>query len=242
MPDKPDIDETEQTEATLGTIAGHAPIKARLIGEQMTQMLRDAIISMHFAPGARLVVRELEEWSGVSRATIRESLRELAAEGLVTVVPQKGAVVATPSVREADEIYEIRAMLEALVGRQFVERASAGQRRQLRAAFEEIKALVVGGADGAAQLRAKNAYYDVLFDGADNATVRSVLSTFQARITLLRATTMAQKDRGAGIVRELTKVVEAIEAGDAEAAGQACFDHVRAARATAMAVLNTNER
>ena len=65
--------------------------------EQVLELLRDDIVEQRLEPGHRLIERELVEQIGVSRTTIREVLRQLAAEGLVTTIPQKGAVVAAPS-------------------------------------------------------------------------------------------------------------------------------------------------
>ena len=75
-------------------------------------------------PGQRLVERELTERIGVSRTTVREAIGELAAYGLVTTIPHKGAIVSVPSLQEAAELYDVRALLEGADARQFAERAS----------------------------------------------------------------------------------------------------------------------
>src|SRR6188768_4396301 len=91
-----------------------APLREQVIGA-----LRAAILDFRLAPGQRLVERELIEQLGVSRTTVREALRELTSEGLVTVVPQKGAVVATPTLEDAIDLYDVRAALESLVVQRF---------------------------------------------------------------------------------------------------------------------------
>lgn len=221
---------------------GREPLRPVLIGDQMTEMLRDAIVTMHFKPGQRLVVRELEEWSGVSRATIRESIRQLAAEGLVEVIPQRGAIVATPTAKEAAEIYEIRSMLEGLIGQQFVERATPAQKDDLRHAFDALRALAEEEADTSARLQAKNDFYEVLFDGADNSTVRAVLAGFQARVSVLRATTMGHPGRAEQAIAELKAIVDAVAAGDAAAAREACAAHVLSARKLALELLEATSK
>lgn len=85
--------------------------------EQVIEALRAAILEFGLTPGQRLVERELIEQLGVSRTTVREALRELTSEGLVTVVPQCGAIVSSPSPSEAEELYEARVALESLVVR-----------------------------------------------------------------------------------------------------------------------------
>src|SRR4029079_6585742 len=103
--------------------------------EQVSALLRREIVSMRLQPGQRLVERELIERIGVSRTTVREALRELAAEGLVTTIPQKGAIVAVPSWRAAGERYEVRALLEGAAAREFAERATDAQVAALRGAL-----------------------------------------------------------------------------------------------------------
>src|SRR3546814_737946 len=83
--------------------------------EQVITALRAAILDFQLRPGQRLVERELIEQLGVSRTTVREALRELTSEGLVTVVPQRGAVVSAPSLAEAEDMYDIRAVLESVL-------------------------------------------------------------------------------------------------------------------------------
>ena len=101
-----------------------APIRSRVLDN-----LRQAILERELVPGQRLIERELVELTGVSRTSIREALRELAAEGLVTTIPNKGTVVAEVTAEEARQLYQVRSALEALAGRLCRERhprAAAG--------------------------------------------------------------------------------------------------------------------
>jgi DNA-binding GntR family transcriptional regulator len=200
--------------------------------EQVLTVLRRAIVEQQLPPGHRLIERELIEQTGVSRTTVREVLRELAAEGLVTTVPQKGAVVAVPTAEEAAELYEVRAALEALAARRFVEHAGADDLRELRAAFAELEQVTVEGGDIRAMLRAKDRFYDVLLRGSGNHAVHSILSGLKARVAVLRTSSLSQPGRPERAVAEIRAIVEAVEERDAEAAAQACTRHVeRAAEA-----------
>jgi DNA-binding GntR family transcriptional regulator len=211
--------------------------------EQVLVVLRRAIVEQHLPPGHRLIERELVEQIGVSRTTVREVLRELAAEGLVTTIPQKGAVVAVPTAEEAAELYEVRAALEALAARRFVEHASAEQVAELRDALVEIECVTVEGGDIRAMLRAKDRFYDVLLRGSGNGAVHEILSGLKARVGLLRTSSLSQPGRAARSVEEIRAIVEAVEARDAEAAARACADHVeRAAGAGLKGLAGTRDR
>ena len=89
------------------------------VRSMVAQKLREAIMSGTFKPGQRLVERELCEMTGVSRPSIREALRLLEADGLVTTVAHRGPVVSTISLEEAKQIYAARAVLEGFAGREF---------------------------------------------------------------------------------------------------------------------------
>ena len=203
--------------------------------EQVLEVLRQAILDFRFTPGQRLIERELIEQIGVSRTTIREVLRELAAEGLVTTIPQRGAIVVVPTAEEAAEVYEVRAALEALAARRFVARASDADVAALRAAFAEVEAVTQDGGDIRAMLRAKDRFYDVLLEGAGNGSVRSILNGLQARVRMLRAASLSAPGRPEQTVAEIRALVEAIEARDADGAAGAASSHVERAAEVGLA-------
>ena len=205
--------------------------QAPQVRTQVAEILRQAIRDMRFEPGQRLVERELVELTGVSRTSIREALRELAAEGLVRSIPNRGMVVAGLTAREATQLYELRSSLEGLAGRLFVERASDRQVAQLRAAFEQIRKASRKSGD---LLEAKDLFYDVLFEGADNQELRSVVGGLHARVQLLRGISLAQPHRSETTVGEIQAIVEAVERRDAKAASLACSYHVEQAGLTAL--------
>src|ERR1700743_2896110 len=108
---------------------------ASTLRQQVIEGLRLCISDLTFKPGDRLIERELCEMLGVSRTLVREALRQLEAEGMVTIIPHRGPAVAVLDVPTVKGIYEVRAVLEALAGRLFVERASDSDRQRLRRAF-----------------------------------------------------------------------------------------------------------
>lgn len=207
-----------------------APVREQVLGN-----LRTAIYDRTFAPGQRLIERELCELTGVSRTSIREALRQLEAEGLVKIVPNRGPIVARISAKEAAELYEVRAVLEALAVQLFTQRATAEQIAQLNAAVDRIEAVSPGGP--ASLLHAKDHFYDVLLTGADNAMVVWVLESLRARVTHLRATSLHRPGRSQETVSELRSLLDAISRRDAEGAWLAAVHHVKQAAAVAQQVL-----
>ncbi|MHB1537779.1 MAG: GntR family transcriptional regulator, partial [Solirubrobacteraceae bacterium] len=201
--------------------------------EQATAVLREAILDFRLRPGQRLVERELIEQTGVSRATIREVLRQLTAEGLVTVIPQRGAVVVELTSKEVEDLYELRASLEALAARLFAERASDAQMAQLRQAVDELRDAIehAGSQEQPIQalIVAKDRYYDVYLAGCGNEEIRLILEGLQARVRLMRATSLGQPERPRHTLAEIEEVVGAIERRDPQAAADAAERHVQQA-------------
>src|SRR3569833_82254 len=205
--------------------------------EQVLDGLRSAILNFDLKPGERLVERELIEQIGVSRTTLREVLRELTAEGLVVVIPQKGAVVYAPSREEAKDLYAVRASLEALAVRRFIERAPEEKVEALRETLTGIEAVSEGDGDMLALLHAKDRFYDVLLDGAASPTIQQILAGVQARVRLLRATSLSQPGRPAEEVDEIRGLVDVAGRDGLDLADRLCDAHLSKAAATGLTAL-----
>ena len=213
--------------APIGRVA--APLR-----DQVLEVVRKGILDFQLKPGQRLIERELMESLGVSRATVREVVARLASEGLVTIIPQRGAIVTVLSVAEAADIYEMRVALEALAVERFIERATDEQVGRLRAVFGELEAVPTDADDNNARLRAKDAFYQVLLAGAASPPLTQMLTMLQDRVRLLRWTSLSAPGRPEESVREIRAVVEAIERRDTAAATEASATHIRNAAKTAL--------
>jgi DNA-binding GntR family transcriptional regulator len=198
-----------------------SPVRAQVVDN-----LRQAIIDRKLAPGQRLIERELIELTGVSRTSVREALRELAAEGLVRVVPNQGMIVNALSVEEARQLYQIRSALEGLAGRLFVENATEADRKALERAFNRVEKLAQSGSS---ILTAKDKFYDVLFSGGGNLSLRAVVESLHARVSLQRSLSLSVAGRSLSSAEELRAILVAVLAGDADAAAAACSRHVEEA-------------
>jgi DNA-binding GntR family transcriptional regulator len=206
---------------------------------QVEEKLRQAIATGRFKPGQRLVERELCEMLGVGRTSVREALRQLEAEGLITSFPHKGPVVSTITYEEAQQLYAVRALLESYAGQQFAENGSAEDIATLLAAVEEFQAAADSGV-GMRLLEAKNAFYDCLMDGSKNAFVRQMLISLHNRINLLRMTSMTQPGRLKHSIAEIKDIAVAISSRNGPVAAAACKHHIDMAAKVALEYLRKN--
>lgn len=207
---------------------------------QVKQRVRQAIISGRFRPGERLIERELCTLLGVSRTSLREALRQLEGDGLVANIPHKGLVVVTMTREAADEIYEVRAVVEGLAGRLFAERATDEQRAALQAALAVVEA-ALQSETLPALVAAKDRFYAVLVGGGANHTLAAILQSLQDRIAALRYLTLNAPGRAAHSVAEMRQILAAVLARDPAAAAQACVAHVEAAAIVAARLLQQQE-
>jgi GntR family transcriptional regulator, trigonelline degradation regulator len=181
-----------------------APLRRQVLDE-----LRQSIIAGRLPPGARLVERELIAMMGVSRTVIREALRQLESEGLIAIIPNKGPVVRALTLAEARDLYSIRAVLEGLAARLFVEHAGPAQAKQLERALDATAEAYKSG-DPERILETKNRFYDVLFEGAGSVALSSMIGALHVRIWRWRALGLGHPRRSPRRSRESIKGLRAV--------------------------------
>ena len=219
---------------------GEMPVMSRpeILRGQVEGFLREAIMNGRFAPGDRLVERELCEMLKVSRPPLREALRRLEAEKLVVIVPHKGPVVASLDIREAKELYALRALLEGFAAQEFARLASNEQIEALERAVKDLNAQAKNP-DRRALLDSKSKIYDVLLGGSGNRLISEVLQGLLFRINLLRATSFSRPERLAESLAEIDELVARIKARDGEGAKEIAQQHIKNAEAAALGMLDT---
>jgi DNA-binding GntR family transcriptional regulator len=208
--------------------------------DRTTQKLRDAIIRLEFGPGEHLIERDLCERTGVSRSCVREALRHLEAEGLIERRGGRGLFVASVTIDEARQIYEVRAALEPEMAALFCERASREHFDAISDALADIERALSGKKkDIGGYVRGINAFYDAIMSGSGNQIAHKVLQTLHARMAFLRALTTAKATPGRE--RETLRLMRAIGAAarsrDRRLASERCRSFVERSAEFAMQVL-----
>jgi DNA-binding GntR family transcriptional regulator len=195
--------------------------QAAPLRQQVLEALRRAIVSGRLAPKQRLTERALIEMLGVSRTVIREALRQIEAEGLIEIIPNKGPVVRELSPVEAKDLYRIRAVLEGLAARLFAENANDEMVDKLEASLESV-IRAYQAEDGEEALDAKTKFYDLLYQGAASPSLASMLGVVQARVWRWRAVGLTHPDRAYDrldeSVENLRCLITAIRNKDGESA------------------------
>ncbi len=203
-------------------------IQSQSVQEQAVQKLREAIMRGVFQPGEKVVEANLCELLGISRGSLREALRQLAAEKLVTIIPNRGPFIADISLEEALEIYHVRAMLEGEACYLYASRADEAGIEQMRLALKDFERAVRKG-DALERLASTARFYQVILAGCGNQIIAEMLQGLIARINFLRARSMSTPGRARHSLAELTDMFAAIEARNARSARAAAVNHVQKA-------------
>lgn len=208
-----------------------APVRTQVLSN-----LREAILSGRLAPGERLVETSLCELLQVSRTSLREALRQLEAERLVTITPFRGPAVAVMTATDAEQVYEIRGLLEGHAAELFAARASASDLAAMQGALAQFEAAVKAG-DGLARIAHTDAFYEVMLQGCGNRIVVEMLEGLHARVNFLRFRSMSSPQRSSESLKEMRDMLAAFKAKAPAGASQAARNHVRRARDAALKVL-----
>jgi DNA-binding GntR family transcriptional regulator len=187
--------------------------------------LEEAIVEGHFEPGARLDEVRLAERFGVSRTPVREALQQLAAEGLVTIRPRRGAVVAAPGVGELVALFEAMAELEStcagLAARR-MDSAGHARLRELHAAC----VLCMEAMDSDAYYARNVSLHEAIYDGAGNPVLASTTRRMRNRLAAFRRLQLRSPRRLQTSNAEHGEIVEAIAAADEDQARRLMRLHV----------------
>jgi DNA-binding GntR family transcriptional regulator len=204
-------------------------IKPIPISESISAFLRDSILDGRLKPSQRINEREVAEVLGVSRSPVREALRGMAKEGLIKILPRKGAIVAGLSERELLELFETREMIE-LYSVDLIKKHAVTHFTEIRESLDyDISATMKE--DIADCLNKTIEFHLALVKTARNSMLYQhyqVLSDSLRRYQLFAATFPSRMERS---VREHTQVLEALINGDFSAAKRLLKKHLEALRA-----------
>jgi DNA-binding GntR family transcriptional regulator len=193
--------------------------------DAVSAAVREALATGDMVPGQRLVEQELSDTFHATRSAVREALQDLAAEGLVELVPRRGARVRVISVEEAIQITECRAALEGLCARRAAERATDEDREQLTGIGTRMrKAVASGDLDGYSALNRQ--LHDLVARAADQQVAQSLLDRLNGQMVRYQFRLALRPGRPARSLPQHLAIVDAVASRDPEAAEAAARAHV----------------
>lgn len=195
------------------------------LGSRVFHTIRENILSGKYAPNEELKEKTIGEELGVSRTPVREALRQLELEGLVSIIPNKGAYVVGITQKDMQDIYEIRCSLEGLCARWAATNITKEQLDELeeivfRAEFHAKK----GNAEQLVEL--DNQFHETLYKAASSKELQRVLSDFHHYLQRVRKVTLMDEKRAMDSNQEHMMIVEALKEHDADKAERLAAQHI----------------
>ena len=187
--------------------------------------LREDILNGKYKENEELKEVAIGEELGVSRTPVREAFRQLELEGLIQIVPNKGAYVTGITAKDVKDIYMIRSSLEGMCARLATEHITPEQLEELEenvylASFHASK----GHMEQMAEL--DNRFHHILYEACDSKMLEKLLQDFHQYVMRIRKKTLSTKERGIASNEEHRQIMEAIKSGKPEEAEKLATQHM----------------
>lgn len=205
--------------------------------EVVGETLRDAIITGILQPGERLMEIQLAEELGVSRTPVREAIRKLELEGFVVMVPRRGTYVADLSLKDANEVFEIRTALDVLAAGLAAERITDEELEELERMLVHIGEYI--DTENMDKLvEADSQFHDLLYKASRNDRLVGFINNLREQLTRFRAISIAYPGRLIKTWEEHRRLVEAIAQRNSDLAMQIAREHMENAEHTLLQDMN----
>lgn len=208
--------------------------------ELVFETLREAIIEGELPPGERLMEVQVAEELGVSRTPVREAIRKLELEGLVAMIPRKGAYVSGLSMKDLIEVFEIRGALEGVASALSAERATEEELESLERHLVKTAELIEKK-DFHAVVDVDTDFHSLLYETSRNARLAQIISNLREQIQRFRQTSLSYPGRMKEALEEHRKIVEAISDRNPELARQLAQEHIENAENCMMQIIRAEK-
>lgn len=202
--------------------------------------LRQAILRGELKPGERLMEIQLANKLGVSRTPIREAIRKLELEGLVLMIPRKGAEVAEITEKSLKDVLEIRRALEELAVRLACEKITKEELKELKKAGDEFKK-VLKSQDITEVAEADVRFHDVIYMATDNPKLIQLLNNFREQMYRFRVEYLKKAEVRPQLLAEHDEIIKYITEGNKEEASRVVTRHIENQALTVQDVIRTKQ-
>ncbi len=184
--------------------------------EKIVETIRGAIVNGKLPPGTRVAEPELADRFGISRTPIREAFRQLESEGFLTVVPRKGAVVASLSAQDISDFYDLKSLLEGEAARLAVKTLGPKDIERMEAVNRQIES-ASQRKDIKRVLALHNEFHDIFLQAAGNEKLHAIVQNLVMQFQRFRLI-LAMPGRIEGSIRQHREIIEAFRKKDPDLA------------------------
>jgi DNA-binding GntR family transcriptional regulator len=201
---------------------------------QTYKIMKNMIITREILPGKKISEEKLAREIGVSRTPIREALFQLEHEGIVKIIPRRGAFVVKPSKENIIEVLQVREVLEALIVRLVTPLLDESDIRELRSCMEKLRSIPEKERHILDYTNSELEFHDLLRRKCPNQMLRRMMDMVNARLQIIRLRTVVLPGRPQKTLDEHAGILEMIEKGKPEEAELMMRKHVDSVKKTAL--------
>ena len=188
--------------------------------------IREDILNGKYQANEELKEKSIGEEMGVSRTPVREALRQLELEGLVHIIPNKGAFVENVTLKDIKDIYEIRSLLEGLCARWAANNITKEQLEELEETVF-LSDFHFSKENWDQMVELDNRFHEIVYEACGSKELTRVLRDYHHYLQRIRKITLEQKTRARASMDEHCKIAEALKARDAAEAERCASIHIR---------------
>lgn len=196
------------------------------LAERAYRAIRDRLVMLEIRPGAPINEEQLGQSLGLGRTPVREALKRLQYERLITTYPRRGTFATDVNITDLAHISEVRQELEPLAAAQAARRATVGDRAKLTDLLEELSSAGTAGREAAELMRLDLRVHRAIYTATHNPYLEDTLVRHDNLATRIWCLFVDRLDDMAGHVEEHGPLIEAIVAGEADKAGRLARSHV----------------
>jgi DNA-binding GntR family transcriptional regulator len=223
-------DESPAPQGVTGRRENATGIARRYLHDEVAERMRELIVSGELGPKTRVNELELAQRFGISRTPLREAIKILATEGLLELLPNRGARIATISLTEIDEVIEVIAGLEGTAAELACQRMSEAEIDVIATHTTAMVAALEAG-DQAAYFLRNQQIHDALMQASRNQTLQGIYANLHGRIQRARYSADKSPEQWRLAIEEHVKMVELLRGRKADRLGALMRKHLRSKKA-----------
>jgi DNA-binding GntR family transcriptional regulator len=201
--------------------------------------IREAIIAGELKPGERLMEVQLAEKMGVSRTPVREAIRKLELEGMVEMIPRKGAHVAEVSVKDIMDVLEVRASLDGLATSLAATRITPEEIKELKHVYTQFVTNVEKD-NVSGTIKKDVEFHDVIYRASRNEKLIQISNNLKEQVQRFRVIYLKGFGSTRDVIREHEQIIEAITTNNSDMALKIAYDHIKKQEETIIKALKRN--
>ncbi|MDB5893349.1 MAG: GntR family transcriptional regulator [Rhodoferax sp.] len=202
-----------------------------ILGEAAYTLMKEALVTLVYKPGEYLNTAQVMERFGVGRTPVNQALHRLSAEGLVQIIPRKGAMAAPLSINDALELIEVRLVNEMLCMRLAAAAITAGELQELETIAQDFERAAAVN-DATARTNTDRLFHEKIAAAARNTILQDILSVLHARSQRFWAISLSTVGHVEEVIAEHRAIVTALANRDAQAAADAAKTHILSFRSS----------